>query len=86
MGKRSVTHQKQCLRDEFFTKEVGAGPDLGLKAIIKDAIQSRHIQKSLSRRQRAELIQIPDPPSSASQNRWIFRVGCSVVPGAAASP
>jgi NitT/TauT family transport system substrate-binding protein len=77
----------QRLRDDFFTKEMLA-PDqiVGLKAIIKDAIQSRHIQTSLSRRQRAELIQIPDPPSSASQNCWIFRVGCSVVPGAAASP
>jgi NitT/TauT family transport system substrate-binding protein len=77
----------QRLRDEFFTKEMLA-PDqiVGLKAIIKDAIQSRHIQTSLSRRQRAELIQIPAPPSSASQNCWVFRVGCSVVPGAAASP
>lgn len=76
----------QRLRDEFFTKDMLA-PDqiVGLKAITKDAIQSRHIQTSLSRRQLAELIQIPASPQGRAQC-WIYRVGCSPVPGAAASP
>jgi NitT/TauT family transport system substrate-binding protein len=75
----------QRLRDEFFAKRMFA-PDqiIGLKAIIKDAVQSRHIQTSLSRRQRAELIQIPASVRGSS-HCWIFRAGCSPI-GAAASP
>ena len=75
----------QRLRDQFFTKDM-LSPDqiVGLKAIIRDAIQSRHIQTSLSRRQRAELIQIPASPHGRAQC-WFFRAGCSPI-GAAASP
>ena len=52
----------QRLRDEFFTKDM-LSPDKinGLSAIIKDAITLRYIQTSLSRKEVAELIQIPAP-------------------------
>jgi NitT/TauT family transport system substrate-binding protein len=48
------------LRDEFFPKEMLA-PDqiVGLSAITKDAIAEHYIQRRLSRKQIAELIQIP---------------------------
>jgi NitT/TauT family transport system substrate-binding protein len=48
------------LRDEFFTKQMLA-PDqiVGLTAIMKDAVTEKYIERGLSRKQIAELIQIP---------------------------
>jgi NitT/TauT family transport system substrate-binding protein len=50
------------LRDEFFTKNMLL-PDkiLGLNAILKDAVASKYIPAPLSKKQIAELIQIPSP-------------------------
>jgi NitT/TauT family transport system substrate-binding protein len=50
----------QRLRDEFYTKEM-LSPDqiVGVKAIMKDAVALRYLQTRLSRKQLAELIQIP---------------------------
>jgi NitT/TauT family transport system substrate-binding protein len=50
------------LRDEFFTREM-LSPDkiVGLGPIMKDAITLEYLQVRLSRKQIAELIQIPPP-------------------------
>jgi NitT/TauT family transport system substrate-binding protein len=51
------------LRDEFFVKEMLASDQIvGLPAITKDAIAEHYIQRGLSRKQIAELIQIPAKP------------------------
>jgi NitT/TauT family transport system substrate-binding protein len=52
----------QRLRNEFYTKDM-LSPDqiVGVKAIMKDAVALRYLQTRLSRKQLAELIQIPPP-------------------------
>ena len=54
------------MRDEFFPKEILL-PDriVGLKEVMKDAVALDYIQKALSRRQIANLVQIvtPEPGS-----------------------
>jgi ABC-type nitrate/sulfonate/bicarbonate transport system substrate-binding protein len=62
-GVSEAVAQRQ--RDEFFTKDM-LSPDqiVGVKAIMKDAITLRYIQAKLSRKQLAELIQIPPPVRS----------------------
>jgi NitT/TauT family transport system substrate-binding protein len=51
----------QRLREEFYTKEM-LSPDniMGLSAVAKDAAKAKVIWAALSRKQLAELIQIPD--------------------------
>jgi NitT/TauT family transport system substrate-binding protein len=65
------------LRDEFFTKEM-VSPDkiVGLSVIAKDAAKSRSIRTSMSRRQLAELVQVPSSDrtrASAKSGGW-FRL------------
>jgi len=53
----------QRLRDEFVGKDMLVPDKIsGLSAIVKDAVTFRYIQFKPSRRQLAELIQIPAPP------------------------
>ena len=50
----------QRLRDEFFVKAMLASDQIiGLSAIMKDAVSEKYIQSRLSRKQIADLIQIP---------------------------
>lgn len=56
------------MRDEFFPKEILL-PDriVGLKEVMKDAIALDYVQKALSRKQIADLVQIVTPEPSG---RW----------------
>jgi ABC-type nitrate/sulfonate/bicarbonate transport system substrate-binding protein len=65
------------LRDEFFAKDMLA-PDkiVGLSVIAKDATKSRYIRASMSRRELAELVQVPSSDrsrASAKSGGW-FRL------------
>jgi ABC-type nitrate/sulfonate/bicarbonate transport system substrate-binding protein len=66
----------QRLRNEFHTKDM-LSPDqiVGLKAIMKDAVALRYLQTRLSRKQIAELIQIP-PPLREGLTNCRDAVGC----------
>ena len=65
------------LRDEFFAKDM-LTPDkiVGLSVIAKDATKSRYIRASMSRRELAELVQVPSSDrsrASAKSGGW-FRL------------
>lgn len=68
------------LRDEFFTREM-LSPDkiVGLGPIMKDAITLEYLQVRLSRKQIAELIQIPPPALDNSTGCQSSRAGCESI-------
>ena len=70
----------QRLRDEFFTKDM-LSPDkiAGVKSIIKDAVTFRYLQAKLSRRQTADLIQIPPPVLDRQSGCQSARAGCAPI-------
>ncbi len=64
------------LRDEFFTKEmVSPAKIVGLSVVAKDAAKLKYIRAALSRRQLAELVQIPSSErvKGSAKGGW-FRV------------
>jgi NitT/TauT family transport system substrate-binding protein len=65
-------------RDEFFTKDM-LTPDAiaGVKSVMKDAVTFRHLQKKLSRKQLAELIQIPPPKVDRQSGCRFPFIGCT---------
>jgi NitT/TauT family transport system substrate-binding protein len=65
------------MRDEFFTKDMLSTDKIaGLSVIAKDATKSRYIRASMSRRELAELVQVPSSDrarASAKSGGW-FRL------------
>jgi NitT/TauT family transport system substrate-binding protein len=62
------------LRDEFFSKEM-LSPDkiMGLSVIAKDAVKSRSLRTSMSRKQLRELVQVPPSDRVKASGGW-FRL------------
>ena len=58
------------MRDEFFAKDMlSPNSIVGLSATSKEAAKSKQIWAALSRKQMAELVQIPPPPSAPTPRR-----------------
>jgi len=68
------------LRQDFLTKDM-LWPDriAGLKSIIKDAVTLRYVQTRLSRKQAAELVQIPQVPPDQKSACESGRADCTPV-------
>jgi NitT/TauT family transport system substrate-binding protein len=68
------------LRDEFFTRDM-LSPDkiVGLRSVMRDAVTLNYLQTRLSRKQVAELIQIPAPARGGLSGCLGGRAGCPAI-------
>jgi NitT/TauT family transport system substrate-binding protein len=68
------------LRDEFFTKDMLL-PDkiVGLRSVMRDAVTLNYLQTKLSRKQVAELIQIPAPARGGPSGCQGVPAGCPAI-------